>query len=113
MLKAKSMKPKSTGSKRTALAASSRGANGRSAAIRRGPRRAYPFFAICIEQGEYEPLLHVGKAYRVIRPEPNDPAYLWRVIDEEGEDYLYPAEWFVPVQLPPKAKRALVAARGE
>ena len=54
--------------------------------------------------------MQVGKAYKVIKPEANDRAYFFRVIDEEGEDYLYPADWFVPVDLPPKAKRALVAA---
>jgi hypothetical protein len=34
-----------------------------------------------------------------------------RVIDESGEDYLYPAKWFVPVELPAKAKRVLSTAR--
>ena len=29
-----------------------------------------------------------------------------RVIDESGEDYLYPADYFVSVELPQKAKRA-------
>jgi hypothetical protein len=76
---------------------------------RRG-KRSRPFFAICIEQGEYKASLQVGKAYKVIRPEANDPAYFFRVVDDEGEDYLYPADWFFPVELPPKAKRALVAA---
>ena len=52
----------------------------------------------------------MGKAYRVIRPQPNDPKHLLRVIDEEGEDYLYPADWFVPIDLPPRAKKALAAA---
>jgi hypothetical protein len=33
-----------------------------------------------------------------------------RVIDESDEDYLYPADWFVPVELPPKAKKALQLA---
>jgi hypothetical protein len=32
-----------------------------------------------------------------------------RVIDDSGEDYLYPADWFVPVKLPMKAKRKLEA----
>jgi len=103
------MKPKSTGSRRTASGGNSRAANGHSVA-KRPRRRTYPFFAICIEHGEYEPLLLIGKAYRVIRPETNDPDYLWRVIDEEGEDYLYPADWFVPVDLPARARKALVAA---
>jgi hypothetical protein len=51
-----------------------------------------------------------GRIYQVIRPEPNDwPTWL-RVIDEEGEDYLYPAKSFVPVELPPRARRAVVGA---
>lgn len=51
-----------------------------------------------------------GRIYQVIRPKPNDwPTWL-RVIDEEGEDYLYPAKSFVPVELPPRARRAVMAA---
>jgi hypothetical protein len=34
-----------------------------------------------------------------------------RVIDESGEDYLYPADYFVSVELPQKAKRAWTAKR--
>ena len=33
-----------------------------------------------------------------------------RVIDESGEDYLYPEEYFVPVQLPQAAEKALLRA---
>jgi len=55
--------------------------------------------------------LCVGKVYQVIRPEPNDGPGL-RVVDEEGEDYLYPARRFVPLNLPPRAKRAVVGAVG-
>jgi hypothetical protein len=104
------MKPKFTGSKRTALGVGSKGSNARSNANDR-TKWSYPFFALCIENGEYEASLKIGQAYRIVRPESNDPTYLLRVIDEEGEDYLYPADWFVPIDLPPKAKKALVAAR--
>ena len=33
-----------------------------------------------------------------------------RVIDESGEDYLYPADYFVAVDLPREAERALAGA---
>jgi hypothetical protein len=102
------MKLKSTGSKRTASGGGSKGSNVLSVASR--VKRSYPFFAICIEADEDGVSLQIGKAYRVIRPESNNPTYFMRVIDEEGQDYLYPAEWFVPIDLPPKAKKALVAA---
>ena len=35
-----------------------------------------------------------------------------RVIDESGEDYVYPAHYFVALELPQKAKRAWTASRG-
>jgi hypothetical protein len=52
----------------------------------------------------------LGKAYKVIKPLAEDPGYDLRVIDEEGEDYLYSARRFVPVDLPPAARRAVVEA---
>ena len=52
----------------------------------------------------------LGKAYKVIKPLAEDPEYDLRVIDEEGEDYLYSARRFVPVDLPPAARRAVVEA---
>lgn len=30
-----------------------------------------------------------------------------RVVDDSGEDYLYPIDYFVPIELPPEAERAL------
>ena len=38
----------------------------------------------------------MGKIYRVVKPEANDRTADIRVLDESGEDYLYPREWFVP-----------------
>jgi hypothetical protein len=33
-----------------------------------------------------------------------------RIIDESGEDYLYPAKWFVPVEVPQAVKTSLLRA---
>ena len=68
-------------------------------------------FAVCIRNGEYEADLVVGKIYRVMKPEANDGPADIRVVDESGEDYLYPGDWFVPVSLPLRAQKALVAIR--
>jgi hypothetical protein len=68
-------------------------------------------FAVCIHNGEYEVDLIVGKIYRVMKPKRNDRPSDIRVIDESGEDYLYPRGWFVPVDLPLKARKALVELR--
>ncbi len=66
-------------------------------------------FALCIESRDCEDL-EKRKIYRVL---PDDEAakegYL-RVIDESGEDYLYPQSYFVLVQLPLEAQEALQAA---
>jgi hypothetical protein len=52
--------------------------------------------------------LQLGKAYKVVRPHDNDPPGRIRVIDEDGEDYLYLEGWFVPVEVPPGAKRRVM-----
>lgn len=70
----------------------------------------YPFYVFCLQRGSYRIDLEIGKIYQVIRPHKNDAADMMRVIDDSGEDYLYPADWFVPIELPPQAKKALVAA---
>ena len=54
--------------------------------------------------------LLMGKVYQVVKPERNDGPRNLRVIDEEGEDYLYSAKQFVPLELPLKARRALLTA---
>ena len=44
------------------------------------------------------PFLQVGAVYKVAPPAPNDQPDDLRVIDGEGEDYLYPADYFEPFQ---------------
>ena len=65
--------------------------------------------AVSIDNGEYDVDLIVGKIYRVVKPKRNDRPSDIRVLDESGEDYQYPRVWFVPVDLPLKAKKALAA----
>lgn len=53
--------------------------------------------------------LIVGKVYRVLKPQKLDRGKEIRIVDESREDYLYPADWFVPIEVPGKVKRALAA----
>ena len=69
-----------------------------------------PSFALCINDGGNDVDLVVGKVYRVVRPVRNDPASSIRVIDESGEDDLYPRDNFVSVRLPKRASDALTSA---
>jgi len=69
-----------------------------------------PTFALCIRNDDCEDL-EPRKVYRVL---PDDEAaqegYI-RVIDESGEDYLYPATYFILVDLPQSAQKALATPR--
>lgn len=64
-------------------------------------------FAVCVRNRGYAASLEVRKLYPVV----NDPEAatddLIRVIDESGEDYLYPARLFQKVALPAELQRAL------
>ena len=65
-------------------------------------------FALCVRKGE-EDDLEVRKAYRILPAQPNEAGFV-RVIDESGEDYLYPADYFIVLELPGEAEQALLLA---
>jgi len=64
-------------------------------------------FAICIEHGEYAGALELRKVYEVLEDDSAERRDSIRVIDESGEDYLYPRAWFVPVVLPDTVEQLL------
>ncbi len=67
-----------------------------------------PQFVICIRNEGCEDLV-VGKVYSVLADESAAREDHLRVVDESGEDYLYPANHFVPIMLHQAAERALRA----
>ena len=67
-------------------------------------------FAVCVNNSEYPASLELHKIYRVIPDEDAANEGDMRVIDESGEDYLYPAEWFVLVELPEAVEQSLLHA---
>ena len=92
---------KFTGMRHTALAKET------SKSKRASVKARYPRFVVCLDNRGNEISLDIGKIYQVIRPEKRDPPSLLRIIDNEGEDYLYNAIQFVPVDLVPRAKKVL------
>ena len=65
-------------------------------------------FAVCTDNGGYPASLEIGKLYPVIpNAESAKHGYI-RVIDESGEDYLYPANYFMMVELPSEVQRVLL-----
>jgi hypothetical protein len=65
-------------------------------------------FAICVA-GEADDDLEVWKVYRVLPDLKASEVGCLRVIDESGEDYLYPQSRFVVVELPEEVRRRLLA----
>jgi len=63
-------------------------------------------FVLCIRNNGAEDL-EPRKVYQVLDGGADDQEGLIRIIEESGEDYLYPAEYFVAVKLPPAAVREL------
>lgn len=67
-------------------------------------------FVICVENSGYPASLEVHKIYRVLRDQAATKDGDLRVVDESGEDYLYPARYFVPIALPKKVELKLLKA---
>jgi hypothetical protein len=64
-------------------------------------------FAVCLVNDGFEVSLEVRKLYPVVRDPRIEGDELIRVVDESGEDYLYPARFFRKVALPADLERAL------
>jgi hypothetical protein len=69
-----------------------------------------PRFAVCINNADYPVSLELHKIYHVL-PD-NDAAQNGdiRVVDESGEDYLYPTAWFAVVDLPQTVQDSILHA---
>jgi hypothetical protein len=67
-------------------------------------------FAVCLRNTGYSAALETRKLYPVLNDRGADENDLIRVIDESGEDYLYPARLFRRLTLPADLQRALRAA---
>jgi hypothetical protein len=65
-----------------------------------------PRYAICVKNRGYSAALDVMKIYRVLPDRRAEARELVRIVDESGEDYLYPAAFFVPIEVPEEAIRA-------
>ncbi len=64
-------------------------------------------FVICVGNRGYAVSLELRKIYQALPDKAGARHGQIRVIDESGEDYLYPEEYFVPVYLPQAVERAV------
>jgi hypothetical protein len=65
-------------------------------------------FAVCIQNDEYEASLELRKIYEVLSDPVAEAHGMVRVVDEEGEDYLYPQAWFLSIELPQNIEQAIL-----
>ena len=72
---------------------------------RTGPSRRFVIFN---DNSDYPASLELHKVYTVVRDEKAAEDHYVRVIDESGEDYLYSAKRFLPVNLPERVKRSIM-----
>ena len=56
-------------------------------------------YAVCVSNEGFEASLEVRKLYRVLPDRKAETQSLVRVVDESGEDYLYPGELFAPIDV--------------
>ena len=61
-------------------------------------------FLICVENEGYEASLEIRKLYETLPDKEAELHNQVRIIDESGEDYLYPSSFFAPVRLSMQTK---------
>ncbi|MBR0751798.1 hypothetical protein JQ604_06355 [Bradyrhizobium jicamae] len=65
---------------------------------------------VCVDNDGYAVSLEKRKIYVALRDPAADKHGMLRIVDESGEDYLYPKAFFRPIALPLAVKRAVLAA---
>ena len=67
-------------------------------------------YLICVDNEGYPASLEARKVYVRLADAEAESRGLVRVIDETGEDYLYPEKHFAVIELPDSAQRAFAAS---
>ena len=65
-------------------------------------------FVICVDNKGYEASLEIRKLYDMIPDQDAQQHNQVRIIDESGEDYLYPNEFFAAIRLPVQTRSRIV-----
>ncbi len=71
---------------------------------------AHEKLVVCVKNAGYEVSLERRKIYKALADPEAKRHKMLRVIDESGEDYLFPEECFLSVALPPAVRQAVLAA---
>ena len=64
-------------------------------------------FVICIKNDDYPASLEVRKLYPRIPDADAEQHGQIRIVDESGDDYLYPEDYFTAIELPVEVERSI------
>jgi len=64
-------------------------------------------YVVCVKNDDYAASLELRKLYPVLQDATAAKRGLRRIIDESGEDYLYPRDYFVDIKLPASVERVV------
>jgi hypothetical protein len=67
-------------------------------------------YVVCVQNQGYTASLERRKIYALIPDADAESHGMIRLVDESGEDYLYPHEFFLPIEVPREIRRALAMA---
>ena len=65
----------------------------------------YPNAVVCVHNEGKEVSLQLWKIYKTLRDDDARSEGFFRIIDESGDDYLFPEEDFVAIELPAELKK--------
>ncbi len=68
------------------------------------------YYVICVKNEGYNASLEPRKLYETIPDEEAEKHYQIRVVDESGEDYLYPKDFFLEIKIPKTLEEAILHA---
>ena len=67
-------------------------------------------YVVCVRNDDYPASLELRKIYKQVPDRAATKLKMLRIVDESGEDYLYPANYFVAIKLPRSVERAVSLA---
>ena len=74
----------------------------------RNLKKTEPGFVVCLKNEGYAASLERHKIYRVLPDPQAEKDGDIRIIDESGEDYVYPKDWFVLITVPDAVEASLL-----
>jgi hypothetical protein len=74
------------------------------------PKRSSRRWVVCVKNKGYAASLELRKLYRTLPDADAERHRLLRVVDEDGDDYLYPQDYFVALDVPAAADKAISVA---